>query len=655
MRDFLSEQLKNKFLWSPMLLALSAGLYFILPFEPNIKFIGLAFIASIILLLFYKQNLILRAVMLFIFGFSYAIFYTHFMVGTPVLKYDIRDKNITATVMDIDESDNKTRLVLRVNASDLNLAKNANVRITISDDTNRPEIGDIISGRAFLFAPAKIEAPETFDYARWAYFNNLTASGFMTDYQILSHDDAFNVNGFRNKIHNVANSFLTDGLVLGYKNSVPIPDSNIWTTAGVGHIWSISGFHMTLIGGWLFAIFYFILRACGFLTRRIPARYTATICAWVILFLYVCISGFGVATWRAFLMTSVLFLALLLGRNAVSMRNISLAFLILFFVNPHFVTQVGFQLSFAAIFGLIWFFDGKTFENKSRLEKIKNGFYAAIMTSVIATIFTLPFIATHFNSVPLYSLVGNLILLPIFSFAIMPMVLIGTLCSGFGFHMLLDYAMVVYNFALGIAQKIADWPASNIIIPHIPTSAFVIFVLGLMFLILVKPLMKAKLWIYRRANYLLFGVCIIIGGIIVATRQTPVFYATSDHELVGMVYDGKLEFNKARASNHYFAFNTFRQLNNEPPSDKNVRRKCPDGICIYKSENFTVAYIQKFVPLQKHIVDLCRDDDIDFIVSYFDISGPKCNHKILRNGFVIYKSGKIEYTPTSRWWNNPHE
>lgn len=655
MTEFLNKQFNDKFLWVPFLLAFGAGLYFIMPYEPNIKFMPVAFVAAVIILLFAKMNFLFRAFMCFVCGFLYAAFYTHIIVSTPVLKYAMRDKNITATITNIDFSDEKTRIILRVPASDLGVSRDANVRVTVSDGATTPQIGDVISAHAFLFPPAPIEAPETFDYARWAYFNNLTANGFIDDYTVISHVSGANINQLRDTIHNRANSFLTDGLVLGYKNSVPITHKQIWTTAGVGHIWSISGFHMTLIGGWLFAIFYFLMRGCGFLTRRFPARYTATICAWVLLFLYVCMSGFGVATWRAFLMTSVLFLALLLGRSAISMRNISIAFLILFLVNPHFVTQPGFQLSFAAIFGLIWFFDGKKFDSKTRIAKIKNGLYVATMTSIIATIFTMPFIATHFNLIPMYSLIGNLILLPIFSVAIMPLVLIGTICAMFHGHLLLNVAMSIYNFAFMIANKIVALPMANIVMPHIPTNAFVFFVVGLVLLILIKPVSDSKNFVYRHANYLLCVLCVAIGCVIVAARETPVFYATSDHELIGMVYDGKLEFNKARASNHYFAFNTFRKLNNEEPADTNIRRKCPDGVCIYKSGKWTLAYIQKFVPLHKNIVNLCRDDDIDFIVSFFDISAPKCNHKILHNGFVIYKSGKLEKTPFNRWWNNPHE
>lgn len=655
MRDFLAKQFNNKFLWVPFLLAFGAALYFAMPTEPHIKSTSLAMLACCIILVFGKLNLVLRGMMIFLTGFVYAAFYTHTIVSTPVLRYAVHDKNITATVTDLDISENKTRLVLNVPAGELGLGRNANVRVTIPDNTNTPEIGDVISGQASLFPPADLEAPGTFNYARWAFFNNLTANGFIDEYTVSNHTNSGVINRVRNIIHNKSNSFLTDGLVLGYKNSVPESDKQIWTAAGVGHIWAISGFHMTLIGGWLFAMFFVICRSWGFLSRRVPARISATICAWCILFAYVCISGFGVATLRAFLMTSLVFIALLLGRNAVSPRNICLVFLILFFINPHYVTQVGFQLSFAAIFGLVWFFDGKKFDGKTRIAKIKNGIYATIMTTIVATIFTLPFIAAHFNLVPTYGLIGNLILLPIFSVVIMPMVLIGTICAMFGEHILLDRAFDVYEFTLRIAQKIVDLPASGLVIPYVPDTALVVFILGLCGLIFIKPISNAAKWIYRNINYVIFTVCVIIGSLIVVMYNPPVFYTTNDHELIGMVYDGKLEFNKARASNHYFAFNAFRQLNNEAPAKTNIRRKCPDGVCIYKSDKWTVAYIQKFVPLRKHIIKLCRDDDIDFIVSYFDISAPKCNHKILHNGFVIYKSGRIKYTPFNRWWNNPHE
>lgn len=247
MKEFLDKQSENMFLWVPMLMAFGAALYFALSFEPNILYPAFGFIACVIGILFFKKNLLLRAATLFLGGFLYATFYTQFMVSTPKIKYPMRDLNITATVTDFDVQDNKTRIILSVPADVLGASRDAIVRVSTKDDPDL-QIGDVIRAQVGLFPPAIIEAPESFDYARWAYFNNLTATGFIQNYSIVKHNDTNNINSVRNTIHEKANSFLTDGLVLGYKNSVPKIDKDTWTIAGVGHIWSISGFHMTLIG-----------------------------------------------------------------------------------------------------------------------------------------------------------------------------------------------------------------------------------------------------------------------------------------------------------------------------------------------------------------------------------------------------------------------
>ena len=56
-----------------------------------------------------------------------------------------------------------------------------------------------------------------------------------------------------------------------------------------------------------------------------------------------------------------------------------------------------------------------------------------------------------------------------------------------------------------------------------------------------------------------------------------------------------------------------------------------------------------------NITKLCNDQDVDYIVSYFDIKSENCKNKILKHGVMIYPSGHVRYTPTKRPWNyNPH-
>ncbi len=649
MREFISEQFANRFLWTPFLMAFGAALYFAMGTEPVIP--GMGIMAAILFAAAFVSRipLILRGMFLFAFGFCYAAAFTH-VIDTPQISRNLRDLDISGTITKIEYTDTKTRVHIRIPANlinrDMPQHRHANIRVSMSEMPTPIHIGDIIDARVSLFRPAGAYMPETFDYARWTYFNRLSATGFVQNYTV-TPTQTRNINTMRDAIHNHAHSFLSDTLVLGYKSALPDDDRTIWTTNGVGHVWSISGFHMTLVSGWLFAFFYLIFRMISPLTRRVPARIPAMICAWVGLLFYLFLSGGGIATIRAFMMTSLIFAAFVSGREALSMRNICLAFCLIFLINPHYVMQPGFQLSFSAVFGLIWYFRDTTYQKRTLPQKIRRAICAAAMTSVIATIFTMPFVAAHFYQIPTYSLIGNLILLPVFSVMIMPLVMVGTLTATLGWTGPLVLAEMIYNVVLVVATRIASLPFATILTPHVPNSAIVFMILGFLCLMFIRASRP-------RINYILCATCIGVGMGITALTPRPIFYATADHELIGFVAaDGKLEFNKSRASNHFFAFDTWKQINIEPPRTPNRRRKCVHGVCKFETENWILAYTQKFVPTMNNIVQFCRDPSIDYIVSYFDIDAPHCNHKILRGGFAIYKSGRVRHVTMRRPWHNP--
>ncbi len=644
MQRFIENQSQNMFLWTPFLAAMGCALYFSLDTEPSNFGIGalcIIFIAG----LFLRKSIIARAGTLFIFGVLYAAAYTH-ILATPQITHDIRNRTIVGVVKNIDYTDAKTRLSIQTDGKYIDTTGMPIVRLSISD-AGAINIGDTVQATVNLYQPNAPYASGAFNYARWAYFNHLTATGYIKDYDIISHGRPHNMNTLRDVIHNKSNSFLVDSLVLGYKNAVPRSDSPTWTSTGVGHVWSISGFHMTLVGGWLFALFYSIFRLIAPITRRMPARVPATICAWLGLILYLFLSGCDVATMRAFLMTTLIFAAVVFGRSAISLRNVCVAMWVIILINPHYVMQAGFQLSFAAIFGLIWFWG--VIKPKMPENKILKVLCTAALTSIIATVFTAPFVIAHFGTFPLYSLIGNLVLLPIFSIAIMPLVIVGTFTAMLGWHAPLTLATMIYNTGLRIAHIITDLPYASLPMPNMPNAALIIFIVAgcaLMFICGVR----------RRVNYISAGIIAIIGVMIVYATPRPVFYATNDHELVGFVENGKLKFNKSRASNHYFAFDTWKQINGESASTPNPRYVHAGGVYTYRAPKFTLVYIQKFVPLMNNIVSLCNDNKIDYIVSYFNIDAPKCAHKILHDGgIMIYPSGRVKYLNAMRPWNNPQK
>lgn len=648
MRQFWDNQYQNLFLWVPLILAFGAALYFTISIEPPIVPAILGCMAAPVMIFMRRLPIGVRAAGLFIFGFCYACLFTH-VIATPGITRTLRGISITGQIEKIDYAPDKIRAFISVPASQINKnlsdAVSAHIRLSLDNDTPI-HIGDTVAGTVTLFRPSPAYAPETFDYARWAYFNNLSATGYANDLRVISPGPERGINTLRDQIHHKAQSFLVDGLVLGYKSPIPDPERQTWTAAGIAHVWSISGFHMTLVGGWMFALFYFIFRAIAPLTRRIPARIPAMICAWMVLTLYLFLSGVGVATIRAFLMTTLVFAAFILGRDAVRLRNVALAFCLIFFINPHYVMQAGFQLSFAAIYGLVWFFGPVPYSHRSWVGRLGRIVRGAIMTAVIATLWTTPFVMAHFYSVPLYSLLGNLILLPLFSLAIMPLVMLGTITAMAGYMAPLAAADWVYDLALGGAQWIAGLPHATLLTPHIPNISLCLMIIGLACVMFISP---RRPW----ENYSIGAVFLGVAFFWVWLQPRPLFFASPDNELVAFSTNDTLVFNKSRASNHMFAFDTWRQINFEAPSAPRTRRRCPGGVCLYQTPKWTLAYVQKYVPLQKNIAALCRNPDIDYIVSYFQIQAPHCAHKIQPGGAIIYPSGHVVRAPHSRLWHNP--
>lgn len=641
MRKFIEGNFQNMFPWAVFITAFGGATYFSLPFEPNFSYVPIAAIVCLAIMFIRRMPIVIRAIAFFAFGFCYAAAFTNF-ITVPQIPRTMRNADIIGTVTNIDHTPDKARIYINAENINPNSAGEMIVRVSQSNDVAAPKIGDRVRATVTLFPPSAADAPGAFDYARWAYFNKLSATGFMTDFETIGMGRGHAFARLRDYIHNKSQSFLTDSLVLGYKNAVPDDDREIWTANGIAHVWSISGFHMTLVSGWLFAIFFLIFRSIPYVTRRVPARIPAMICAGLGLMCYLLISGAGIATIRAFMMTMLVFAAVIFGRNALSMRNVCVAFLILFLINPHYIMQAGFQLSFAAVMGLVWFWNSYP---KMPRNKIMRIIYAAAMTSVVATIFTTPFVAAHFGSVPVYGLIGNLILLPMFSFLIMPLVIAGTIGALFGFGGALNLANIIYELTLRIATHIADMPGATIVMPNIPNAAMMMFIIGFMALMFIHT---ERI----RMNYIICAIFLFAGVATTIITPRPVFYATADHELVGFVVDGKLEFNKARAANHFFTFDTWKQINFEQTGTKNIRRRHDHGVYMFDTLNFRLAYIQKFVPLAENISELCRDDTVDFIVTYFDVRAPRCNHKILRGGFVIYPSGRVKYVTASRPWHN---
>ena len=241
----------------------------------------------------------------------------------------------------------------------------------------------------------------------------------------------------------------------------------------------------------------------------------------------------------------------------------------------------------------------------------------------------------------------------IFSVAIMPLIIIGTMLAIFGYNFAIIWAHDIYEFALIIATRITELPHANIQMPFMNNTVLMLWIIGLICLILVmKP--DSKNWFLRNINYSLCGLCIILAIFVNIFTSQPLFFATGDHQLVAFNVNNKLQFNKSRASKHYFAFDTWYNLNNEQKPDKNIRFKCSKGICRYNTEKWNLVYMKDFTTIMNNIDTVCKDESVDYVVATFDINAPKCHAKILSDGLIIYPNGHVVRVINQRPWHNLH-
>jgi len=189
------------------------------------------------------------------------------------------------------------------------------------------------------------------------------------------------------------------GMVFGYQGGIPKGIEELFRTTGVLHTLVLSGYNITLLGGFL-----------GLLLQRIPQRVRIGLTFVAISFL-ILMSGAGVASIRAGVMGSIGLLSILTLRQYNAIRALSVSYLLFFVWSPSSVfIDPGFHLSFLATFCMI-----------SVVPKIEKMFYfipktpyinirELVTLAVVLPVFILPYTMYFSGVAPLSSFVANIVL-----------------------------------------------------------------------------------------------------------------------------------------------------------------------------------------------------------------------------------------------------
>ena len=498
-------------LWLPVCFGVGIGLYYLLPQEPS-KWLTLLMIEGLILaaiILRYHPRVlkVLLVLGLVVGGFGWvqvrSIYLASQMGDVPAHKLYLQ-----GSILKVDHS---LKGMLRLTMDNLSGFEGEKIkgrfRITLRQKKGDYRAGQCVEMVATLLPRAKAQLPQGYQFDRKNFYNGLSGSGYAESRafeveckKAISHRDKLkiDIDGWRQKIVNRINSVLPPdeasivaAILAGQQGGISQELIKYYRDSGLSHFLSISGLHMSMIAGLMFFFIRLLIAIYPPLALRYNSKKVAAIFAIIISVVYLLISGAAIPAQRAFIMTFIVLLGVLFNRRAISMYTIAWAAFIVLLITPEALTSASFQMSFAAVVGLIAFYE----KNATHLEKwfkkdkssliitfVKSMFIyllGIIIADLVASLAALPFEIYHFNQISLYSLVANLAAGPIIGFIIMPFTLLSLILMPLG----LDYySSQVVGFGVGLVNGITAWvsniPGALLEVLSMPLWGLVLMVLG---------------------------------------------------------------------------------------------------------------------------------------------------------------------------------
>lgn len=663
-QDELAAQQERLPVWAAIIFSIGIALYFSLRFEPSAMLTTVFLAGAVLTRLLAGKRMIATAILLLAAGFAGAQTRTH-LLNTVMLEKSVGPVTVQGRVSYAETLDEGRGV--RVVLEDLIVEKlppektPGKVRLSVRKG-EMPPVGSTVETLARLNPPPAPAAPGAFDFQRYAYFNGIGAFGFtFRELRVIENSGG---GGFDAKIASIRHTIsqrmrerlddpgiaaVTIALTTGERAAISETDNEAMRDSGLAHMLSISGMHIGMVAGTIFFFTRLVMAAFpGFAVHHPIKKYAALLAFSGALF-YALLAGLSVPTLRSLVMTGIVLLAVVLDRSAISLRLLAVAAFAVLIISPDALWGASFQMSFAAVAGLIVFFEWIrprwTDWRRDAGPFRKAALYIAgsCITTIIATATTAPFSLYHFQNLAVYGVLANAVTVPVMCFIVMPAGIL--VCLLIPLHLeawplrVMEWGVA---FIVDVAHRVAELPGAVLSVPAFPVSVMILSVAGGAFVLFWKGWGKA------------LAILPLTAALLIALQYRPPDILVSSQAKLLAVRDTEGRLHLSTRTAERFVGESWMRRNGEegrkPPVwpkegvDTDTGLSCDEGGCYLEQGGAKVAFA--FHP-SAHEEDCAR---ANILIALDPVRVRPCRSATVIDRFDLWRNGAYAV-----WFNGRYE
>jgi len=601
--------------WVPVVFGTGIAVYFSADREPSWMAAAAIFLACVVLTGFARRRPVAfpLCIMASAAAAGFALVTARAAwIAHPVLDRPAFGVAVSGFVEAREERERTDRVTIRVHSfSDLrDAASPERVRLSVKRGA-APAVGEFVSLKARLSPPPGPSRPGGYDFARDLYFQRIDAVGFVAGeikveappaalgWQL--HYAAF-VDALRDSIDRRIRAVvpgdagaIASALITGKRDAISASVNDAMYVSSLAHVLSISGYHMALVAGVVFFVVRAILAFIPGLSSRRPIKKWSAAAALVAAAGYLALSGAEVATQRAFVMTAIVLLGVMIDRAALTLRTLAVAALAVLLISPQAVVHPSFQMSFAATLALIAAYErglpwamrtGDTSVGARIALWGGRQMATLIFASLVAGLATTPYAAFHFHRAAPYGVLANLLAMPIISAWVMPAGLVALMAAPLGLDGPLWRLMALgIEWMISVALWVGTLPGAVGRIPAFGMGALLVATAGLVLVCLL----------HTRLRWAGVPLIILAGAMAMMTPRPDVLVSGSADAVAVRGPDGALSV--LRIEGNPFAVREWLAAESDarPANDPHLKDGfvCDPAGCVAKLANGTAIAIAR--------------------------------------------------------------